>query len=77
MQSLLIVLIITFVAVVLLLAGLGIKMLLRRHGEFKRPCSNIDPYTGKGGCQCSATHRNHCHRPYQPLEVSDELMKEL
>ena len=77
MKTILLVLAISFAVVVLLLAGLGIKMLVRRRGTFKRPCASMDPYTGKGGCQCDAVHRSHCNRPYQPLEVNEELMKEI
>ena len=66
--------------VVLCLAGLGIKILIQRHGEFKRHCSSMDPYTGKGGgCVCTkgVTCANRTKHPYQPLEVNDELMEEL
>lgn len=63
-------------AVVLLcFAGIGIKVLLRK-GQFKRACSNVDPYTGKhGGCACADMKRAGCNErtqhPYQPLQVPD------
>ena len=70
----------TLAVVILCLAGLGIKILLKRRGEFKRHCSSMDPYTGKGGgCVCanSAKCSDRKQHPYQPLEVNEELMKEL
>ena len=70
----------TLAVVILCLAGLGIKILLKRRGEFKRHCSSMDPYTGKGsGCVCAngAKCANRQQHPYQPLEVNEELMKEL
>ena len=52
----LIVLAIAFCIVLIGFAGIGIKVLLRRNGEFKRHCSGHDPYTGaSNGCAC-ATH---------------------
>ena len=71
---------IVFLVVVLCLAGIGIKMLVQRRGEFKRHCSSMDPYTGKrNGCACAAAEAlcdNRKRHPYQPLEVNDELLKE-
>lgn len=79
MKTITIALIAAFAAMTLAFAGLGIKILVRKHGEFKRHCSNMDPYTGKSeGCGCAA--RNICtekNRHYNPLEVNKELMEEL
>jgi len=35
-------------------AALGIKMFIKKDGEFKKQCSTIDPDTGKNlGCSCT------------------------
>lgn len=68
-----------FIAILLCVAGLGVKILLRRHGEFKRHCSSVDPYTGEGhGCQCAARQvcKEQQEHPYQPLDVNSELLSE-
>lgn len=80
MKTILIVFFFTLGVVALCFAGLGIKMVLKRNGEFKRHCSSIDPYTGKGGgCECAkrALCDNRKKHPYQPLEVNQELLKEM
>ena len=65
--------------VALMMAGLGIKMLVKKRGSFKRPCSSTDPYTGeKGGCVCGRAAGAACaDKRYSPLEVNDTLMEEL
>ena len=46
-------LIATLVALVLMAVGLGIKMLCGKEREFKRPCANADPLTGRcTHCTC-------------------------
>lgn len=70
----------TLAAVALLMAGLGIKMLVRKNGEFKRHCSGMDPYTGESaGCICGKAANAKCKKAkrYSPLEVNDELMDEI
>lgn len=53
MKTILIVLLITVGALALMMAGLGIKMLLKKEKEFKRPCANADPKTGRcANCTC-------------------------
>lgn len=53
MKTLLIALGIAAVAVALMMAGLGIRMLLHKEKEFKRPCANADPKTGRcANCTC-------------------------
>lgn len=69
----------TFVILLLFFAGVGVKILVRKRGEFKRHCSTTDPYSGKSGdCHCGAADlcsekKNH---PYQPLEVNKEMLDE-
>lgn len=76
-----VVLIVAFAVLLLCVAGLGIKILVRRNGEFKRHCSGYDPYTGKqNGCACAHSQNRNCEQrkkhPYQPLDVNEELLKE-
>ena len=53
MMVVLIVLAIAIGVVGLMMAALGIKMLLKREKEFKRPCANADPKTGRcANCTC-------------------------
>lgn len=53
MSTIIIVLVIAVGVVALMLAGLGIKMLAGKEKEFKRPCANADPKTGKcAHCTC-------------------------
>ena len=66
--------------VTLLMAGLGVKMIVKKNGEFKRHCSSMDPYTGQGaGCVCAKAANAKCKNAerYSPLEVNDNLMKEI
>ena len=53
MKTILIVLGIAIGAFALLMAALGLKMLLHKEKEFKRPCANADPKTGRcANCTC-------------------------
>ncbi|MCQ2278563.1 MAG: hypothetical protein MJZ62_04590 [Bacteroidales bacterium] len=60
--------------------GLGIKILVKKNGEFKRHCSSVDPYTGeRSGCVCGKTILDKCKTSpqYHPLEVNKELLDEV
>ena len=80
-MNILIITLIALALVLLSLAGIGIKILVRKNGEFKRHCANVDPYTGKGSCTCAAQQSSLCgerkRHPYQPLDINDELMREI
>jgi TonB family protein len=53
MKTILIVLAIAIGVFALMMAGLGIKMLMHKQKEFKRPCTNADPRTGRcANCTC-------------------------
>lgn len=53
MKTILIVALIAVGVVALMMAGLGLKMLLHKEKEFKRPCANADPETGHcANCTC-------------------------
>lgn len=62
MKLFFIVLIVAAGVVALMFIGLGLKMLLRKEEEFKRPCTNADPKTGKcAHCTCDKSKKKH-HR---------------
>jgi len=47
------ILIISVVLIGLAIAGIAIKMFLKKGGEFKKQCSSVDPETGERfGCTC-------------------------
>ena len=52
-KTLLIALFVAIGAIALLMVALGLKMLLRKENEFKRPCTNADPKSGRcANCTC-------------------------
>lgn len=52
-KTLLIVLAIAVGIFALMMAALGIKMLMHKEKEFKKPCANADPKTGRcAHCTC-------------------------
>ena len=58
MKTILIVLGIAMMVVALMMLGLGLKMLCRKEKEFRRPCANADPKTGRcANCTCKNKHR--------------------
>lgn len=80
MSTILFTLLFAVAIVALLILGLGVKMLFLKHGEFKRHCSSMDPYTGKGGgCVCAKSSNVKCKNAekYSPLEVNNNLMNEM
>lgn len=81
MHVILITLIITLVMVLLCIAGLAVKT-IAGHGEMRRQCAGIDPYTGRHGeCACGKQNNTPCLKrashPYQTLAVNETLMQEL
>ncbi len=45
----------------LIFALIGIKMFLKKGGEFKKQCSSVDPKTGQRlGCSCGGGDHS-CH----------------
>ena len=80
MKILLFTLLSALAVVAIMLLGLGVKMVCKRGGEFKRHCSSVDPYTGEGGgCVCGKAMKKACGKAegYTPLEVNDNLMDEI
>lgn len=57
MKTIVVVLVVAVAAVGLMMAGLGLKMLLKKEKEFRRPCANADPKTGRcANCTCKNRH---------------------
>jgi len=43
------------------IAGIAIKMFLKKGGEFKKSCSSVDPATGERyGCSCGKAEGSTC-----------------
>ncbi len=77
MRVLLYTLLFALAVVALMMLGLCIKMICKKRGEFKRHCSNMDPYTGEGsGCVCGMAAQKQCgkKRQYSPLEVNENML---
>ena len=78
MRPFVVIVIAAFVAVALLMLALGIKVLVRRNGEFKRHCANRDPYTGESnGCVCGKNVGCDKKPQYNPLDVNENMMGEI
>ena len=77
MNTFLITLLLALAFFALIMLGLGIKMVVKKHGEFKRHCSSMDPYTGKdSGCVCGKAAQKQCGKAerYSPLEVNENML---
>ena len=43
------------------IAGIAIKMFVKKGGEFKKSCSSVDPATGERyGCSCGKAEGTTC-----------------
>jgi len=52
---------ITAVLLGLAVAGIAIKMFVKKDGEFKKSCSSVHPVTGERmGCSCGG-EKSSCH----------------
>lgn len=79
MNTLLTVILLSSLLLAIGFAGIAVKILVKKKGEFKRHCSSADPYTGKrNGCVCGKLITDTCKDSprYHPLEVNDELLRE-
>lgn len=80
MENVLVLFIITAVLLLLSFCFIGIKMFLKKNGEFKKQCSSVDPLTGERiGCTCGKKSvYDECKSPkkYQPLEITKELLEQ-
>lgn len=53
---------ITGVLLALAIAGIAIKMFVKKDGEFKKSCSTVDPDSGERvGCTCGGGSKSTCH----------------
>lgn len=67
------VLIITIVLLGVAIAGIAIKMFLKKDGEFQKSCGSIDPDTGqKSACSCGKSSEEMCHNKHKSQEVEFE-----
>lgn len=67
MKTILIVLAIAVGVIALMMAALGIKMLMHKEKEFKRPCANADPKTGRcANCTCGRNRPSSGRNPANP-----------
>jgi len=55
------VIIIAAVLIGLALAGIGIKMLVKKDGKFEKHCSSVDSNGKKIGCVCGDDSGTSCH----------------
>ncbi|MDY5968854.1 MAG: hypothetical protein SPJ13_02400 [Bacteroidales bacterium] len=80
MNHLLMVALVAFVLIGLGFAGIAVKIIVKKNGEFKRHCATPDPYTGeRSGCVCAGrmvTDECKGSPKYHPLEVNAELLEE-
>ena len=67
MKTILIVLAIAVGVIALMMAALGIKMLMHKEKEFKRPCANADPKTCRcANCTCGRNRPASGRNPANP-----------
>lgn len=81
MKTVLIVLVTSVIVLALSFCFIGIKMFVKKNGEFKRHCASVDPMTGyRTSCVCGKRNvfEDECdsHKKYSPLEVNRELLEE-
>ena len=75
------ILILSVVLLAIAVAGIAIKMFVKKGGEFKKQCSSIDPQTGnRMGCTCEgAPSDGSCKNDNEKKTISPVLaqIKEL
>ena len=81
MENLLLIFAITAILLLISFCFIGIKMFLKKGGEFKKQCSSVDPLTGERiGCSCgNSSVYNECKstKKHQALEINKEFMDEI
>ena len=66
-------LIISVVLIGLAIAGIAIKMFVKKGGEFQKSCGSIDPETGKRtACTCGKEEGGTCKNKHAHDEVEFE-----
>lgn len=66
-------LIITIILLGAAIAGIAIKMFVKKDGEFQKSCGSVDPDTGqKTACSCGKSSEEMCHNKHKSQEVEFE-----
>ena len=66
-------LIITIVILGLGIAGIAIKMFVKKDGEFQKSCGSVDPGTGqRTSCSCGKSTDEMCHNKHKFQDVEFE-----
>lgn len=66
-------LIITIVILGVGIAGIAIKMFVKKGGEFQKSCGSVDPETGqKTACSCGKSSDEMCHNKHKHQDVEFE-----
>ncbi len=61
-------LLLTIILVGIAMAGIAIKMFVKKGGEFKKQCSSVDPTTGQRlGCSCETGGHGSCRNDVAKL----------
>lgn len=67
------ILIITIVLLGLAIAGIAIKMFLKKGGEFQKSCGSVDPETGqRTACSCGKSSAEMCQNKHKHQDVEFE-----
>ncbi len=57
----------------LAIAGIAIKMFLKKGGEFQKSCSSVDPDTGQRiGCSCGKASGESCENKHKHTDIEFE-----
>lgn len=60
----------------LAIAGIAVKMFVKKDGEFRKSCSSVHPETGERiGCTCGKAEGVVCENKHKHDEVTFEEMK--
>jgi len=55
------VILVSIVLIAIGIAGIAVKMFLKKGGRFTKSCSSVDARTGKrGGCTCNSEDGSEC-----------------
>lgn len=73
------ILILTIILLAIAFAAIGIKMFVKKDGEFKKQCSSVDPDTGKKhGCSCEgAPEDGSCRNDEEKNENISALLSQI
>ena len=67
--------ILSIILVGLAIAGIAIKMFLKKDGEFQKSCGSVDPDTGqRTGCSCGKSSDESCdnkHRHHHEVDFEE------